>query len=224
MLIQWDKELLLLLNGSDSTYIDSMMWSVTHTATWVPMFVLLVYFLFKCNDWRNFLLTIAFIALVVTCCDQFSSGFCKPFFHRFRPTHDPEIGALVDVVNGYRGGQYGFISSHAANTFGVAVFLILLFRRRILTITLLLWAMLCSYSRIYLGVHFPLDILSGAMFGTLVGSVMYSLFMWLRSRYSEIFTKSSTQCPHRYCMLFCLSFFLTCVYIGVRALCCPSIS
>ena len=113
------------------------------------------------------------IALVITLADQIASGLCKPFFARFRPTQDPNIMYMVDIVNGYRGGRFGFISSHAANTFAISVFLSLLIKRKSLTFMLLFWAVLNSYSRIYLGVHYPGDILFGAIEGCFIGYLIY---------------------------------------------------
>ena len=153
-----DKELLLNLNGSQSLFWDGFMWVATSTIVWVPVAAMLLYIIIKNNKIQEALLTIVMIALVITLADQIASGLCKPFFARFRPTQDPNIMYMVDIVNGYRGGRFGFISSHAANTFAISVFLSLLIKRKSLTFMLLFWAVLNSYSRIYLGVHYPGDI------------------------------------------------------------------
>lgn len=104
------------------------MWVATSTYIWIPTAIILLYIIIKNNKIQETLLTIAMIALVITLADQIASGVCKPYFHRFRPTQDPDIMYIVDIVNGYRGGRFGFISSHAANTFALTVFLSLLFK------------------------------------------------------------------------------------------------
>lgn len=178
-----DKELLLSLNGSQSLFWDGFMWVATSTVVWVPVAAVLLYIIIKNNKIQEALLVIVMIALVITVADQVASGFCKPFFSRFRPTQDPDIMYLVDVVNGYRGGRYGFISSHAANTFAVSVFLSLLIRRNSLTFMLLFWAVLNSYSRIYLGVHYPGDILFGTIEGCLTGYLLYLLYRFIQRKF-----------------------------------------
>ncbi|MCR4920129.1 MAG: phosphatase PAP2 family protein [Bacteroidaceae bacterium] len=184
-ILSWNKSLFLLLNGSDSLYLDGVMWTVTHTVTWVPLMLVLLYIIIKNNTWRNSLFIILTLALLVTITDQTASGLCKPYFKILRPTHDPELAPLVDIVNGYRGGLYGFFSSHAANTFGVAIFLSLLFRSWTISGVLYFYAVLCSYSRIYLGVHSPIDILVGMLFGTLAGLLMYLVFHFLERKFSK---------------------------------------
>jgi undecaprenyl-diphosphatase len=131
---------------------------------------------------KQALLVTLFFILVFVLSDQLSSGICKPFFERFRPTHHPDFKELVDIVNGYRGGRYGFISGHATNSFGLAIFLSLLFRHRGVTLSSLGWATLNSYTRIYLGVHFISDIVAGMIAGSLLAFLLYQLMMLLMNR------------------------------------------
>lgn len=180
--IQLDKELLLNWNGSDSLFMDCFMWVATSTYIWMPLAAVLLYVIFRNNTLKGALLILVAFALVITLADQIASGFCKPFFERFRPTRDPEIMYLVDTVNGFRAGRYGFISSHAANTFAVTVFISLLMRSGLLTCILILWASMNAYSRIYLGVHYPGDILFGTLEGCLVGFLVYKLYRLVRER------------------------------------------
>lgn len=140
------------------------------------------YFLFGYNYsdlshlWlENCLYLVVAIALVITCCDQMASGFLKPTFQRFRPSRSPEISHLVHIVNGYTGGKYGFASSHAANVFGLATFCSLLFHNRKLSLFLFSWAALVSYSRIYLGVHYPGDIIVGTGIGLFFGYLIFKI-------------------------------------------------
>ena len=179
-LIGFDQELLLKLNGSDSLFWDGSMWIATNIRTWIPMAIVLLYVIFKNNKIKKSLLILVLLVIVVTLTDQISSGLCKPYFARFRPTQDPQLMYMIDIVNGYRGGMYGFTSSHAANTFGVAIFVSLVIRSWALTGSLLVWATLNAYSRIYLGVHYPGDILFGLLTGIGVGILIYLLYNYIQ--------------------------------------------
>lgn len=170
-----DRSIFLFLNGMHNDFFDMFMWYVSKTATWSLMLLFLLYIIFK-NNWRMALMVILGIALTITLADQISSGLVKDFIGRFRPTHNPEIESIVHTVNGYKGGLYGFVSSHAANTLGVAVYISLLFRNRYITLFMMLWSLLVAYSRIYLGVHYPGDILGGMIVGVISGFVVYKIY------------------------------------------------
>lgn len=174
-----DKTIFLALNGSDSIWLDRVMQAITSTSTWIPVAIALLYVIIKNNNMRSTVLIVGLIALSILVADQFSSSFCKPFFARLRPSQDPSFMHLVDVVDGYRGGRYGFISSHAANTFAVATLLSLIMRHWGATVMLFVWSVLCSYSRIYLGVHYPGDILAGATCGVIVGLITYKIYEYV---------------------------------------------
>ncbi len=206
-LIHFDKQLLLFLNGSDCVWLDNVMWQISRTGTWTVMACVLLLLVWKGRDWRGLLLFVVCMALAITLADQISSSIFKPLVARPRPTHDAEIGGLVDVVRDYRGGRYGFVSSHAANVFAVATLVAGIVRRRLLTVCLLLWAALVSYSRIYLGVHYPGDILCGAALGAVIGLLVCRLYVR--------FVPSTTPFPSRYVNVFVASELLTLLVVAV---------
>lgn len=181
--IEFDQQLLLLLNGSDSLFWDGLMWIATSTYIWIPVAIILLYIIFKNNTTKEALIIVGLLILLVILSDQISSGFCKPFFARYRPTQDPELMYMIDIVNGYRGGKYGFISSHASNTFAIATFMALVLRNSSSIASLFVWAILCTYSRIYLGVHYPGDVLFGIILGISIASALYILYHFLQRKY-----------------------------------------
>jgi len=175
-IIQMDKQLLLTLNGSDSLFLDYLVKTLTTATTWIPLYLSLFYIVVKNNDnMRRILTIICCAALCVLLAGSVDDLLVKPTVARWRPTHDYQIGMLVDVVDGYRGGNYGFFSAHAANTFSIAIFFSLLIRDRLLTFILVCWSLTNCWTRLYLGVHYPLDILCGLLWGGIVGTGVYYL-------------------------------------------------
>jgi undecaprenyl-diphosphatase len=173
-LIHLDKELLLWLNGSDSLFMDSLIMTLTNAKTWIPLYLSLFYVVLKSNATvKDILLVLAAAGACVLLAGTIDDTIVKPLVARWRPGHDPEIGMLVDTVDGYRGGKYGFFSAHASNTFSIAVFFSLLMRQRLFTVFMVSYSLINCYTRMYLGVHYPGDITVGLLWGGLVGWCVY---------------------------------------------------
>ncbi len=173
-----DTKIFLFLNGLHSETLDGIMVWISGKTTWWPFYLALLIWLGWKTRWQ-LVPIILFIALAVTIADQVSVHFFKEVFERLRPCKEPELQGLVHIVNGKCGGKYGFVSSHAANTFAVAVFLLLVAGKKWFTGLMLTWAIVVSYSRIYLGVHYPGDVLGGALLGIATGVLVWFLFRWL---------------------------------------------
>jgi undecaprenyl-diphosphatase len=172
-LMEIDKEALLWINQWHLPWLDPVMYVLTKNYTWIPLYVLLIYLMFRIYQkqmWRPLLLT----ALVVVLTDRITSGLMKPFFARPRPTHNPELSTLLHTVNNYTGGEFGFASSHAANSFGLALFLWwVLGHYYPKVVWLFAWAALMAYTRLYLGVHYPGDIVAGILVGVFCAWMVY---------------------------------------------------
>ena len=178
-----DSDLFLFLNGLHADWMDTVMITITKMWVWLPLYLLLIYWTVKQYGKRCWWVFLA-VVLVVLCSDQLASHVCKPLFHRLRPCYNVDLQELIHLPQGMAGGRYGFVSSHAANTFAIAAFLTAALRtnRRWMGLVLYLWAFLSSYSRIYLGFHYPGDILCGALLGILIGLIFWKLFQIVQRR------------------------------------------
>ena len=194
-MLEWlkelDRELLLYLNSFHTPFLDPIMFWVTKTLFWLPLYLFLLYLTvnyFK-KDWWIVIIGIA-VAILLT--DRITSGFMKPFFERLRPSREPSLQGLVHLVKDsagkiYYGGKFGFASSHAANTFATAMFFWLVFRHRYRWMwVLFVWATAMTYTRIYLGAHYPGDILVGLLIGLACGWFGYNVQQWIwRKKYKK---------------------------------------
>ncbi len=177
----WDEKAFLWLNSFHSDGLDPIVLQLTQTITWIPLYLLLLYLIYR-KDPKNTALVIGGVMLTILLADQVSSVFMKPYFERLRPCHDPKWEGLLHLY-GRCGGLYGFVSSHAANTFGMATFLTLILRKKQKGIYwLFLYAAIVSFTRIYLGVHYPLDVFFGALIGVLSAYLSWAVVVLLKRK------------------------------------------
>jgi len=183
-LIQLDRSLFLFLNGLHCDFLDPVMIFITGDFVWTPLYILIIFFFFWRGNWRWGLLALAAVLLTFALTDQLSVHLFKNTIQRIRPCHEPALmGIMYSLEN--CGGQFSFISSHAANTFGLAAISSLLFGQKWYGWCIFSWAAIVSYSRIYVGKHYPLDIICGALFGLLTGYVIWKLFQLIKIKYTK---------------------------------------
>jgi undecaprenyl-diphosphatase len=182
-----DTQLFLFLNSKHNSFFDVIMFWVSHKYFWIPLYFLFLALAYKHFGKKIWLIALSAVLLIVLS-DQISVHAFKNVFLRYRPCNNLEICSQVHV-NGGKGGMYGFISSHAANTFALAMFLSLLFKQKIKYFSLLIfiWAFFVSYSRIYNGVHYPSDVAVGALVGIAIGMIVFKVYRFLEQRLSDKF-------------------------------------
>lgn len=171
-----DQTIFLALNALHTPYLDSFMYIFTGKLVWIPLYASILYVLCRNFNPRMAIFTAIMFALLILIADQTCSSILRPIFERPRPSRNPEIADIVHLVNGRWGGKFGFPSCHAANTFALACFTMLLFKNRAVTTFFMLWAIVTCYTRIYVGVHYPGDLLFGTAVGFAAGFITYGIY------------------------------------------------
>ena len=187
-LIQIDQAWLVAINNWNAPWADQLMWIISGKLTWLPLYAVLVGLLFWRFGWKKALVLLAGFGVAVGLSDYISSGIIKHLVCRPRPTHEPALEGLLHIVNNYRGGAYGFVSSHAANTMSCGLLFSLIWKNWKATLPLMLWVAMNCYSRMYLGVHYPGDIIGGLLVGVALAWLVY----WALNRMGFVACEAET--------------------------------
>lgn len=173
-----DREILAFFNGSASLFVDNLAVVLTSGLTWIPLYISLLYIVIKNNEtMKQIMLVIGCVFLCIVLSDGVADFIVKPLVGRLRPSNDPLVMCTVDVVNGMRSAQYSFFSAHASNTFCIAMFFSLLVRKKSFVVSMVTWSLVNCWTRMYLGLHYPSDIIVGLLWGGIVGSVVYLIYI-----------------------------------------------
>lgn len=179
-----DETLLLLVNGCHDAYWDEFMWLLTYRFTWIPLYIAIAYAVMRTVGWRRGLLFVLCVGIAITLADQVGSHVIRPWAERLRPSNAANpLSSMIHLVHDYRGGAYGMPSCHAANTVGLLTMMVCQYRNRLLNSLLALWMLAQIYSRMYLGVHYPTDLLVGAAIGLCSGLLMSWIYRMAAWRY-----------------------------------------
>ena len=220
-----DFQVLQWFNGSNNVILDQLALVLTSGFTWIPLYVVLFIVVMRNNETMMQIgLVVGAALLCILFADGFSDGIIKPLAERWRPSNDPLVKYSVQVVDNLRMKDYSFCSAHAANTMSIAVFFSLLVRSRMLTITMIVWSLVNCWTRLYLGVHYPLDIATGLLLGSVVGFLVYLLYHRMYRRISpEIKYISNQYTSTGYDRddidMIMTVLMLVLVYVVIRALC-----
>ncbi|WP_302213963.1 phosphatase PAP2 family protein [uncultured Prevotella sp.] len=178
-----DRLVLSWFNGSNSVFLDGWMSALTSGFTWLALYASLFYLMVKNNETMGQIMLVVGCALAcVGLADIMADVIVKPLVERWRPSNDPIFKYDVSVVDGYRGTSYGFFSAHAANTFSLALFFCMLVRSRVLSVALVLWSFVNCYTRMYLGLHYPSDIVCGLLWGSVCAIGVYYFYLRVSRR------------------------------------------
>jgi undecaprenyl-diphosphatase len=182
-IIQLDKEVFIFLNGLGTENWDRFWIITTNQFSWIPLYFIFFYLIFKSLGWRKGIILIIITALLVTFSDQFTV-FIKNFFGRLRPNRDPSINEFIRILKNNK--SFSFVSGHATTSIAVSLFMHLTLKKNFrYTILFFIWPLFFSYSRIYIGVHFPIDVVLGALLGLLIGWAFYKLSLKVLLKYDS---------------------------------------
>ncbi len=185
-IVEFDKNLMLTINGCNNGFFDFLMPFISNKFTGIPIYIfILILIIYKWKGTgrdgiKTVCLSVAAVLLTFALCDSLSVALFKETVQRLRPGWDPEIGNMVRMLE-YKGGRFGFVSSHAANLFGLATVTSMLLRKKWYTLFIFIWAAAVGYSRVYVGKHYPLDVICGALFGVLIGCIVYLLWKFIKN-------------------------------------------
>jgi undecaprenyl-diphosphatase len=180
-ILQWDKELFVFLNSLGSERYDWLWLIITRQINWIPVFLIIAYLVFKRLGWRHAIMIMVIMALLITFTDQ-TTNLIKNYFQRLRPGNNPEFVHIIRIVQ--KRNSYSFFSGHAANSMAAAVLLYRIMKPYLKYMGFIfLWPLIFAYSRIYLGLHYPFDIMCGYIWGTLTGLLFYQLYKFARNKY-----------------------------------------
>lgn len=220
-----DFQVLQWFNGSNNVILDQLAVVLTSGVTWIPLYVVLFIVVMRNNETMSQIaLVVGSAFLCILFADGFADGIIKPLAERWRPSNDPLVKYSVQVVDNLRMKDYSFCSAHAANTMSLAVFFSLLIRSRMITITMVTWSLVNCWTRLYLGVHYPLDVLTGIVLGGVVGFLVYLFYHRMYRRISQEIKYisnqyTSTGYDHDDIDMIMTVLMVVLVYVVIRALC-----
>ncbi|MCB0805117.1 MAG: phosphatase PAP2 family protein [Bacteroidales bacterium] len=182
-LASWDRQLLLFINGHHNDFLDIIMFYASNKFIWIPLYVILVFVIFRIYGMKSIWILLTAV-LLIAASDLISVHAFKNVFERLRPCHEPDLEGLIHTVRGKCGGKYGFYSSHATNHFALAGFLSFILSKKIswFPVLIFVWAAFVSYSRIYLGAHYPGDVLAGAFAGLILSVIFFNTYIFIQNR------------------------------------------